>query len=73
MLGLCCVPVEKDTAEKRAAELEAELESLRKECEERRAAEEAATQAREELVPKLLSMVDDLSGESPKSSLIAMS
>ena len=64
------MPVEKDTAEKRAAELKGELESLRKEREELRAAEEAAAQARDELVPMLRSMVDDLSGESPESSLI---
>ena len=62
--------VEKDTTEKCAAELEGELESLRKEREERRAAKEAAAQARDELVPMLRSMVDDLSGESPESSLI---
>ena len=64
------MPVKKDIAEKRATELEGELDSLRKECEERRATEEAAAQARDELVSRLRSMADDLSGESSKSSLI---
>ena len=62
------MPVETDIAEKHAAELEGELKSLRKEREEWRAAEEAAAQARDELVPMLRSMVNDLSGESSESS-----
>ena len=62
----CCVSVEKETAEKRATELEEELNSLRKEREDRRAEEEAAARARDALASRLRSMADGLSGESSK-------
>ena len=62
----CCVSVEKEAAEKRATELEEELNSLRKECEDRRAEEEAAARARDVLALRLRSVADGLSGESSK-------
>ena len=79
----CCVPVEKETVEKhaaelkeraaeleeRAAKLEGELNSLRKEREDRRAEEEAAAQARDALASRLRSMAGGLSGESQNSRL----
>ena len=76
-----CVPVEKETAEKRATELEeraaeleeraakleGELNSLRKERVDRRAEEEAAAQARDALASRLRSVAGGLSGESQNS------
>ena len=58
------MPVEKETAEKCAAKLEGELNSLRKELEDRRAEEEKAAQARDALASRLRSVAGDLSGES---------
>ena len=55
--------VEKETAEKRAAELEEELNSLRREREDRRVKEEATTQV---LASRLRSMAEGLSGKSSR-------
>ena len=67
------MPVEKETAEKRAAELEeraskleGELNSLRKEREDRRAEEEAAARARDVLASRLRSVAEGLSGKSSR-------
>ena len=75
------MPAEKETLEKRAIELEEraaeleeratkleeELSSLRKEREDRRAKEEAATQARDVLASRLHSVAGGLSSESQNS------
>ena len=83
MADFCCIPVEKETTEKRAAELEErtaeleeraakleeELNSLRKEREDRRAEEEAAAQARDVLASRLRTVAGGLSGASQNSRL----
>ena len=56
--------VKKEAAEKCATEIEGELNSLRKEHEDRRAEEEAAARARDALASRLRSVAEGLSGES---------
>ena len=64
--------VEKEAAEKRATELEEELNSLRKEREDRRAEEEAAARARDVLASRLRSVAAGLSGESSKFLIVCL-